>query len=60
MFLTNLLARAEESSTISDLDFPSDCLSKLFSDTLSFSGKWGESDEELTSNVQEDEVPQLR
>lgn len=51
------LSPAEECSTISDSDVPSVWISELFSDTLSWTGKWTDSDEEQMCDLEEDEVP---
>lgn len=47
---------AKECSTISNSDIPSDGLSELFSDTLSWTGKWSDIDEEQMCDIEEDEV----
>lgn len=50
------LIPAEECSTISDLDIPSDQISELFSDTLSWTGKWSDSEEEQLCDLEEDQI----
>lgn len=42
---------AEECSSPSDSDIPSDGLTELLSDTLFYTGKWGDSDEEPMNEV---------
>lgn len=50
------LIPAEECSTIFNSDIPSDWISELFSDTLSWPENWADSDDEPPCDTEEDEV----
>ena len=52
-----LVPSATYSWPISDSDISSDRLSGLFSDNLSWTGKWGDSEEEQLCDLGEDEIP---
>lgn len=47
----------EECSTISNSSISSDGISELFSDNLSWTGNWSDSEEEQECDLEEDEIP---